>query len=155
MGFDLTANSLLDFVIEALVQTSSSPSICEEIEAALDTYEKRPIACRPDTVGSIVRIRLTGTKKRRLALCEVEVYGGNVMQYILLSMPMCVGAGVRGAVCLCVFVCTSSISFHLTCVVVRLTAVSVFCSVDVTYTLLLPHMSLLRNQWIIRCCHHC
>ena len=93
--FDLTANALHDFVIEALMMTSSSPSICEEIGAALDTYEKRPIACRPDAVGSIVRIRLTGTKQRRLALCEVEIYGGNVVQHILLPMPMCVGARVR------------------------------------------------------------
>ena len=73
----LIADSLHDFVIEAFTLTSSSPSVCEEVGSALKPYEKRQIACRPGTIGNIVRIRMTGTEERNFTLCAVEVYGGN------------------------------------------------------------------------------
>jgi len=133
--FALIADAPHDFVIEGLTPNSSSTSVCEEIRAALGKYEKRPIACRPGTVGSIVRIRLTGTKRRPLALCDVEVYGGNPMQHYnrclccalawvcaraRVSACVCVSANVRICSRVSISVCTSSVSLRLSCDGVRL-----------------------------------
>ena len=67
---------MVDFVIEVLLSTNSPASVCEEIKTAFKTNESRHIGCRLGSVGRFVRIRMTGTKRRELTLCEVEVYGG-------------------------------------------------------------------------------
>ena len=70
------ADDLGDFVIDALrpSESESSKAICEEVGPALKLHEKKLFRCRPDTIGSVVRIRKN--KPGRLSLCEVEVYGG-------------------------------------------------------------------------------
>ena len=70
------ADDLGDFVIDALrpSESESSRAICEEVGPAFKLYEKKLIRCRPDTIGSILRIRKN--KPGRLSLCEVEVFGG-------------------------------------------------------------------------------
>ena len=67
---------MIDFVIEVFLSTNSPASLCEEIQTALKPNELRHIGCRLGSVGRFVRIRMTGTKRRPLVLCEVEVYGG-------------------------------------------------------------------------------
>ena len=69
----LLGRRLHDIVIEALRQ--SEASICEVIVSALGDGETRRIPCRPETVGSVVRIRQNATKAQFLTICEVEVYG--------------------------------------------------------------------------------
>jgi hypothetical protein len=69
----LLAKRLHDIVIEALEQ--SQASICAVVGTAIGRNETRKIPCRPETVGSIVRIRQNATKSGILTLCEVEVYG--------------------------------------------------------------------------------
>jgi len=64
---------LHDIVIEALRQ--SETTICEIIVTTLRASETRRIPCRPDAVGSVVRIRQNATNAEILTICEVEVYG--------------------------------------------------------------------------------
>ena len=125
--FALIADAQHDFVIEGLTPNSSSTSVCEEIGSTLDTYEKRPIACRPGTVGSIVRIRLTGTKRRPLALCDVEVYGGKPLQHYTICLCCalvcaCVRARARVSTCVCVSA-----------------SVRIFSCVSISYALIVYH----------------
>lgn len=74
-----TGEELHDFRITAeLPAKEPAGSLCAEVKSALKTKEIKSFACRPGTMGSIVKIQLTGSTKRTLTLCEVEVYGGNV-----------------------------------------------------------------------------
>lgn len=72
-----SAGDLHDFVIEAFRPTDSSVAMCNEVGPALKLHERKPVPCRPGTVGSIVRIRMI--KPGTLTVCEVEVYGGKTI----------------------------------------------------------------------------
>ena len=66
------AGRLRDFVIEAIV-SKTSPRICAHVKPALGLGETKRIPCKPETRGSIIKIRLNSTEP--LQLCEVQVFG--------------------------------------------------------------------------------
>ena len=48
---------------------------CGIVAGSLNRGETRSIACARSAYGDIVKIRMTGTEKGPLTLCEVEVFG--------------------------------------------------------------------------------
>lgn len=83
--FIQTGSSYLDdFAIEAVMPHSLTSLTCAKVYRAFGMGETRRITCSPDVVGSIIRIRCTGTKPHVLTLCEVKVYGTHGKTVILL-----------------------------------------------------------------------
>ena len=137
--FHHSGEKLYDFVIEAKLSRNSPASVCEEITTALKTNETRHVGCRLGSVGRFVRIRLSGTKRRTLTLCEVEVYGGmhiNLCQTVILTFFHNARLDLQHVFCFWTTVGLPGISFwfNFICLIINITHITSLNILDIAVT---------------------
>ena len=69
---------MLNIKITAEDPATGEPGLlCAEMQS-VQANEMKSFACRPGTMGRIVKIQLTTPTNQALKLCEVEVHGGKI-----------------------------------------------------------------------------